>query len=477
MTWLRAFKETARTGLTIERTRLEPLVALRGAGGVAIVIGLILWLGSPPLAVASAFGAFASGVATFQRSWRPRPVLALAAAAGLAVSTFLGYAAAAHPLPFVLLLALWSLLAGMAWAVGPVSGLVATQMVAVMLITVTLPTSLLGALEHAVLIAFGGLVQAVLIVLVPIRPWGAQRDALADAFAAEADYARRLRDDPVAPFDPQPLMNARHAASLTPRQARRRPSGLRGYRALAERLRPVLASLADPVVGAPATGPERDRVRALLAAAATVLDAVAHAIRWGKPVRLPAEAMEVLEVPATGPVLHGAARRSALRLMALLAEVVESAEEPLERVGSGGGGRGASPVVPGGASATGGGGAGGRSLAAPGGAGSGGGASASGNGGARGASVAEPAVADGPATPSPATPGPVTPGGATPSPATPGGVAPSPATSGGAAPGPAAPGGAAPGGAAPPPGAPPPAGPAPPPPPPPTPPPPPRPPP
>lgn len=329
MTWLRALKETARTGLTIERTRLEPLVALRGACGVAIVIGLILWLGSPPLAVASAFGAFASGVATFQRSWRPRPVLALAAAGGLATSTFLGYAAAAHPLLFVLLLAGWALLAGMAWAVGPVTGLVATQMVAVMLITVTLPTSLLGALVHALLIAFGGLVQAALIVLVPIRPWGAQRDALADAFAAEADFARRLREDPVAPFDPQPLMDARHASSLTPRQARRRPRQLRGHRALAERIRPVLASLADPVVGAPATGAERDRVRELLAAAATVLDAVAHAIRWGRPVRLPAEAMRVLEVPEAGPMLHGPARRSALRLMALLADVVESADEPV----------------------------------------------------------------------------------------------------------------------------------------------------
>ncbi|QKW50000.1 FUSC family protein [Streptomyces buecherae] len=332
MTWLRALKETARTGLTIERTRLEPLVALRGACGVAIVIGLILWLGSPPLAVASAFGAFASGIATFQRSWRPRPVLALAAAGGLAVSTFLGYVAAAHPLAFVILLGAWSLLAGMAWAVGPVSGLVATQMVAVMLVTVTLPASVLGAVHHAALIAFGGLVQAALIVLVPIRPWGAQRDALADAFAAEADFARRLREDPVAPFDPQPLMDARHAASMTPRQARRRPRQLRGYRALAERIRPVLASLADPVVGAPATGPERERVRDLLQAAGTVLDAVAHAIRWGKPVRLPAEAMAVLEVPASGPMLHGAARRSALRLMALLAEVVESADEPLETV-------------------------------------------------------------------------------------------------------------------------------------------------
>ncbi|WP_435241755.1 FUSC family protein [Streptomyces cucumeris] len=337
MTWSRALKETARDGLSIERTRLEPLVALRGACGVAIVVGLTLWLGSPTLAVSSAFGAFSAGLATFQRSWRPRPALALAAAAGLAVSTFLGYLAAAHTATFVVMLAVWTLLTGMAWAVGPVSGLVATQMVAVMLVTVTLPTSLLGAVEHAALIGLGGVVQAALIVLFPVRPWGVQRDALADALAAVADYARRLRQDPVAPFDPTPLMDARSAAALTPRQARRRPRQLRGYRLLAERIRPVLASLADPVVGAAAEGPERDRARELLGATATVLDAVAHAIRRGVTVRLPPEAMAVLEVPPTGPKLDGAARRAALRLMALVNDVVESSDEPVETVTAEGG--------------------------------------------------------------------------------------------------------------------------------------------
>ncbi|MEU1787943.1 FUSC family protein [Streptomyces sparsogenes] len=332
MSWSHALKATARAGLAIERTRLEPLVALRGACGVALVIGLTLWLGSPTLAVSSAFGAFSSGIATFQRSWRPRPALALAAAGGLAVSTFLGYLAAAHTATFLVMVAIWTLLTGMAWAVGPVSGLVSTQMVAVMLVTVTLPTSALGALQHAALIGLGGVVQAALIVLFPVRPWGVQRDALADALAAVADYARRLRHDPVAPFDPQPLMEARSAAALTPRQARRRPRQLRGYRLLAERIRPVLASLADPVVGAAPDGPERDRARDLLGATATVLDAVAHAIRWGKPVRLPPDAMAVLEVPPTGPMLSGAARRAALRLMALVADVVESSDEPVEAV-------------------------------------------------------------------------------------------------------------------------------------------------
>ncbi|WP_171166173.1 FUSC family protein [Streptomyces sp. I05A-00742] len=333
MPWLSALKETTRAGLAIERPTLEPLVAVRSTAGVAVVMTLMLTYGSPALAVSSAFGAFAAGLATFQRSWRPRPVLALGVAVGLGVSTFLGYLAASSHVLFVVLLAAWTLLAGMAWAVGPVSGLVATQTVAVMLITVTLPTSVAGAAEHAGLIAFGGLVQALLIVVLPIRPWGRQRDVLADALAAEADYARRLRHDPVAHFDPQPLMEARSAAELTPRQARSRPRQLGGPRGLAERLRPVLAALADPVVGAPAEGPERDRVRDLLGAAATVLDAVARSVRRGGPVRLPSEALDVLQVPESGPMLSGPARRSAYRLIALLGDAVEGSDEPVKAGG------------------------------------------------------------------------------------------------------------------------------------------------
>ncbi|QPP08760.1 FUSC family protein [Streptomyces bathyalis] len=328
--WLRAIGETARSGLSVERTALHPLVALRGALGVAIVVGLTLWAGSPELAVSSAFGAFSSGVATFQRSWRPRPVLALSAAAGLALSTFVGFLAAGEPLAFVVLLALWAFLAGMAWGVGPTAGVVASSTVAVMLVTVTLPTTLLGALAHTALIAAGGCVQAALIVLLPVRRWGERRDALADALAAVADYARRLRHDPSAPFDPEPLMTARSAAAVTPRQARRRPRQLGGYRGLAERFRPVLASLADPDVGAPMVGQERERVRELLSAAATVLDATARAIRRGERVRIPQDALAVLQVPETGPVLHGPARKAAMRLIALTQEAVDAAQEPVE---------------------------------------------------------------------------------------------------------------------------------------------------
>jgi uncharacterized membrane protein YccC len=326
MTWWRALRRTARSGLRVERTRLEPLVALRTASGVAIVIALSLWLWSPPVAASSAFGAFAAGVATFQRSWRPRPVLALAAGAGLAVSTFLGYLAASHIVLFVLLVAVWAFGAGMAWALGPTTGTVAALTVAVMLVVVTLPTSVLSALHHAALIAVGGVVQALLIVVFPVRRWGRQRDALADAFAAEADFARRLRQDPLAPFDPAPLMTARSAAVVSPWQARRRPEELHGNRALAERIRPVLASLADPRVGAAAEGPERDRAREILAMAAGVLDAVARAIRNGTQVRVSDEVQNLLNEPEAGPELSGAALRSATRLASLLASAIERAD-------------------------------------------------------------------------------------------------------------------------------------------------------
>ncbi|MEV5972931.1 FUSC family protein [Streptomyces sp. NPDC051921] len=330
MSWLRALKETARSGLSVERRRLEPAVAARGALGLALVVGVSLaWFG-PAVAASSAFGAFQAAIATFQRSYRPRPTLALASGASLAVSTFLGYLTGARLLLFLVLLGVWTFLSGLAWAAGPTVGLIASSNVAIMLVTVTLPTSVATAAGHAAMIAVGGLVQAGLIVLLPVRRWGVQRDALADALAAEADYARRLRYDPIAAFDPVPLMTARSAAAVTPRQARRRPAELHGARGLAERIRPVLASLADPAVGAAEEGPERDRVRELLGAAGAPLDACAHAIRHGDPVELPPAALAALRTPDTGAILSGAPRRAAARLAALLGDVVETAEPRTE---------------------------------------------------------------------------------------------------------------------------------------------------
>ncbi|MGW5761688.1 FUSC family protein [Streptomyces tendae] len=325
MRWLRTLGEVVRSGLTVEETRLEPLLALRTAAGVGLVIGAALWLASPAFAASAALGAFSAGTATFQRTWRPRKVIALGAGAGLALSTFVGYLAAGRLVTFLPLLAVWAFAAGMAWALGSTAGIVAATTVGSMLVTVTLPTSLGPALEHAGVIALGGVVQAVLILLFPIRRWGAHRDALADALAAVADYARRLQHDPAAAFDPEPLMTARDAAAVTPSQARTRPPALHGPRGLAERMVPVVAALADPDVGAPAEGPGRDRARELLNAAADVLDAAARSIRCGTPTEVPPRSTDVLRVDGQGEVLEGPARHTAEELVRLLAEALEVA--------------------------------------------------------------------------------------------------------------------------------------------------------
>ncbi|MFG3165135.1 FUSC family protein [Streptomyces sp. NPDC048232] len=325
MRWLRTFGEVVRSGLTVEETRLEPLLALRTAAGVGLVIGAALWLATPAFATSAALGAFSAGTATFQRTWRPRKVIALGAGAGLALSTFVGYLAAGRLATFLPLLAVWAFAAGMAWALGSTAGIVAATTVGSMLVTVTLPTSLGPALEHAGVIALGGVVQAVLILLFPVRRWGAHRDALADALAAVADYARRLQHDPAAPFDPEPLMTARDAAAVTPSQARTRPPALHGPRGLAERIVPVVAALADPDVGAPAEGPGRDRARELLNAAADVLDAAARSIRCGTPTEVPPRSTDILRVDGQGEVLEGPARHTAEELVRLLAEALEVA--------------------------------------------------------------------------------------------------------------------------------------------------------
>ncbi|MFE2724526.1 FUSC family protein [Kitasatospora sp. NPDC059327] len=343
MSWFAALRDTARTGLTLDRALTDPKRAARGAVAVAVVLFPTLALGGARLATSAAMGAFIAGTATFQRSFRPRPTLAVAAGIGLGTSTFLGYLAVGVSGAFPALLAVWSFGAGLAWAIGPTAGVVAANTLSVMLVVVQLPVSAATAFGHGLVCALGGAVQAAVITAWPIGSWTVQREALADTYAELADYARRLRQDPTAHVDPEPFMTARHAAALTPWQDRRRPPELRGLRGIAERVRPTLAAIADPKVGAPAEGPERDRARAVLAAAAEAMDALARAVRTGDPLRLPRSAPALtLAAPADGPELQGAARRAARRLAGLLRKAADALErgdeETISRpvVGAGG---------------------------------------------------------------------------------------------------------------------------------------------
>ena len=327
MPWSAALRDTTKAGLVPDRAFSDPRRAVRGATAVALVVFPALAIAGPRAATSAAMGAFIAGTATFQSTFRPRASIAAAAGAGLGASTFLGYVAVGVPGAFPVLLALWSFGAGMLWAVGPTAGTVAATTVSVMLVVVQLPVSVATALGYGLLCALGGGAQALMITLWPIDRWGGHREALADTYAELADHARSLRHDPAAEFDPEPFITARRAADLSTRQERRRPPELRGLRGIAERIRPTLAALADPMVGAPAEGPGRDRAREILAAAADSLDALARAIRSGESLRLPSRTPALALAGATeGNRLTGAARRAARRLASQISRAADELE-------------------------------------------------------------------------------------------------------------------------------------------------------
>ncbi|MEY9911284.1 putative membrane protein YccC [Catenulispora sp. MAP12-49] len=340
--WYRSIKTASRSGMRVERAFNDPSAALRSGLGVAIALfGALAWLG-PAHAVLPALGAQLTGMTSILPGYRRGPGLAAVTALGLFASAFVGNAVAPWPALFVLVLAVWAFGAAMFWALGTAPGIAASLTVPVMLTIVRPPRDFHDAVEFALLIGGGAAVQVVLIVIWPDRSWNAQRTALADACASVADYARRLSRDPDAVFDPNALAQARAAATLTQRQARRRPVELSGIRVLMDEVRAVLAALARhgsgkgnrPGLGGSSNGNsdsggsgsrnpdgEREQVRDLLDAAAGVLDTAAASIRTGSVVPPSTALLTAMERAARDSLVGEAAQDAAEKLIELLTQI------------------------------------------------------------------------------------------------------------------------------------------------------------
>jgi len=317
--WYRSIKTASRSGIRVERAFNDPAVALRSGSGVAIALfGALAWLG-PAHAVLPALGAQLAGMTGVLPGYRRGPGLTAATALGLFAAAFVGNAVAPWPALFVVVLAIWAFGAAMFWALGAAPGIAASMTVPVMLTIVRPPRDFSDAVQFALLIGGGAAVQVVLVQVWPDRSWNAQRAALADACASVAEYARRLARDQDAVFDPAALAQARAAATLTPRQARRRPPELSGIRVLMDEVRAVLAALARP--GAPVPDAERAQVRDLLDAAAAVLDTAAGSIRTGVVVPPSTALLTAMERAARDSSVGPAARDAAEKLIDLLTQV------------------------------------------------------------------------------------------------------------------------------------------------------------
>ncbi|MEY9931315.1 putative membrane protein YccC [Catenulispora sp. GP43] len=328
--WYRSIKTASRSGMRVERAFNDPSAALRSGLGVAIALfGALAWLG-PAHAVLPALGAQLTGMTSVLPGYRRGPGLATVTALGLFASAFAGNAVAPWPVLFVLVLAVWAFGAAMFWALGAAPGIAASMTVPVMLTIARPPRDFGDAVQFALLIGGGAAVQVVLVVVWPDRSWNAQRGALADACASVADYARRLSRDPDAVFDPNALAQARAAATLTPRQARRRPSELSGIRVLMDEVRAVLAALARP--GGRRPEGEQTQVRDLLDAAAGVLDTAAASIRTGSVAPPSTALLTAMERAARDSTVGEAARDAAEKLIDLLTQI----DAVLRQTGEGG---------------------------------------------------------------------------------------------------------------------------------------------
>lgn len=121
----------------------------------------------------------------------------------------------------------------MARSLGPIAGSLGTTNAAVMLVTMTLPATVTQCLGQAALMTAGGLVQAALVVLFPIRRWGGTATRSPPRPTTLAGCAR-------TPPPPSPL-------APSPRPGRR-PRSVPASSAAA-RLRALLRDVADTARG------------------------------------------------------------------------------------------------------------------------------------------------------------------------------------------------------------------------------------
>jgi uncharacterized membrane protein YccC len=259
------------SSLAVDRSGFAPLVALRGAAGVAIPFAIGAAAGHPAEGAIAGAGALPAGVAGMGGWPRNNSALVIGTTIGMAASTFVGGLVAGHTVTTVLVLAAWAFAAGLVVVLGREASVVGTQAVLGLVVFGRFPGSVASSAAHAGWVLAGGGFQAVLAFAIrPPQRFGAERRTLAAAYAELAQLAR----DPNRPA----ISAASEAAMSTTLLRRRTPSEdvelLRGLSDEADRIRLELQALAT-VLEVPA-------VREVRQAAASRLDSLAVAIRAGE---------------------------------------------------------------------------------------------------------------------------------------------------------------------------------------------------
>ncbi|CAN5440689.1 FUSC family protein [soil metagenome] len=198
--------------------------AARSLLGVLLAVAVALEFATPVAAIAAGASAAITGAVAVKNDGSALSTLGIAALMGVAASV--GTLAAAHSPVFVVVIALWSLGAGMLWAVSGDAGLVAAAATALLVSCSPHAASVPDAAIAGLLAVFGGLTQVLLVAVWPRPRRQAQHDALTAAYRSVSAGARELAADPAATLDVSALIDLHDAY----------PAAARGRYALPERI-------------------------------------------------------------------------------------------------------------------------------------------------------------------------------------------------------------------------------------------------
>ncbi|MFZ0091362.1 MAG: FUSC family protein [Solirubrobacteraceae bacterium] len=177
----RAVRAAGRFDRTMVSFRSGGLAAIP----VVIVVGTAIALGHPVPAVTMGAGAMLVGVAWRTTGGRPPLALMATDAAVMAVSTFVGCVTGSVTWVHILVLCVWSLMAGLLVSLGNRGGAVGTQAIIAVVVFGRFSEPAPAALGLAALVLAGGLTQVAFLSLVrwPL-PLRGQRAATATAYRA-----------------------------------------------------------------------------------------------------------------------------------------------------------------------------------------------------------------------------------------------------------------------------------------------------
>ena len=180
-------REVAR----LDRSRVAVVAAVPGAIGYAVPLVVGLATAHVADGVAASAGALIVGFANLGGRYRVRSATLLAATAAAGVAALSGGLAGPSVVATVVLMGVWGFASGLSVSLGLRAAFVVMLSTWALLLAGDLNLHGDAVLHEAWLITAGGLGQtAVAIAAWPLRPFAAERRAVADAYRALAAYAR-----------------------------------------------------------------------------------------------------------------------------------------------------------------------------------------------------------------------------------------------------------------------------------------------